>query len=507
MVRICFLIAGAALICRVHAAFTVSGTVTDYISQSPATQCLVLLQGISPTAQSDSARSGVDGKFLFANVPVGTYRMWLADNRYSADTVLALIVSDTTFSFVALAASHALKAGSFPDTLTKAGSPYLVKGSVSPGKPVVIVPGASVVIFIGSSLTFDSDVNALGTENDSILFTAGYGPGDTGSIGHVFLTKQQGTYRFAYCKFERLSQVEANGPQLFNPQRISFEHCLFDTLYRAFLCNEPVEKLSFTYNRVIGCTRGVGPLVDGQAADTLYMTDNYIQSSIMTLTVRPVAGGTFYVRRNTVLGPTIISCNSLSARDTIASDIFSDDSFLFANNQTLFFAYNDHVASHATPLGIGTNIMLNTKGDSCDAFFNIIKVPLFADSTTGVLLSTSPCIRTGLGGVENMGVYQGQGVSTAVDKGMRSNGGTKGPYKVISSIKGTVVTFAWLNPVAMDKGSISIYSASGKLVKEILLSGNQEFVKCDLSGSGPGVYIASINTGSGRQKIRFALCW
>lgn len=505
MGRITLLFAVVFLLHHAVNAFTVSGKVTDYLTQSPGTQCLVLLRGISPTAQGDSARTGVDGKFLFANVPVGTYQLWLADYRYSADTVLALIVSDTAFSFVALAISHTLTSGSFPDTLTKAGSPYLVKGSVGPGKPVAIAPGAKIVIFIGSSLTFDSDVNAQGTENDSILFTAGYGPSDTGSIGYVVMTKQQGTYHFSYCRFERLSHVEANG-QLPNSQRVSVEHCLFDSVYRAFSINVPIEKFLFAYNQVVGCTRGVGPPLDGQVADTLEITDNFIQSTIMTLTVRPVTGGTFYVRRNTVLGPTIISYNSLSASDTIASNIFSDDSFLFANNQTLFFAYNNHASSHATPLGIGTNIMLNTRGDSCDAYFNIIKNPLFADSTTGVLLSASPCIRTGMGGVENMGVYQGPGVSTGVREAMRPHQEAKGTFKVISNVKGAVVSFVWLTPAATDKGSISVYSVSGKLVKRILLSGNQEFAKCDLSGAGPGVYIASFNRGSDKQKIRFAVC-
>lgn len=506
MVRITLLIAGVVFVCQVNAASTVSGTITDYITTAPVADFQVRLIGISPTAITDSARTGIDGSYLFSGVPAGAYQIRLEDSRYAVDSANATIASDTNFSFIALALSHVLGSANFPATLTKAGSPYLVNDFVSPGKPVVISPGAKVVFFLRAYLSFDSSMSAIGTQNDSILFMAGYGPKDTGALGYLALSNAQGVYNFAYCRFERLSHVDANG-QTPNSQRVSVEHCMFDSLYRAFLISAPVQKFLFAINRVVGCTRGVGPLGDGQVADTCEVTDNYLQSSIMTLTMRPTIAGKCYVRRNTVMGPMLMDCMRLSTRDTIASNIFSSDSFLFANAKTLFFAYNDHVPSGTMPVGIGINAMKNAKGDSCDAFFNIIKKPLFADSTTGVLLSTSPCIGTGMGG-ENMGVYQGPGVATSVAQRMLPQQEAEGHLKVLSMHKrttGTVVVFGWKNPGAAKNGTLSIYSLTGSLVRKMTPLKNQESAQCDLPPAGPGVYVASVNFGTYKQNLKLAL--
>ena len=503
MRRMTLLFAVVFLLHHAVTAFTVSGKVTDYIANAPAADFSVRLIGISPAATTDSARTGVDGRYSFTGVPAGAYQIKLDDGRYAADSQLATVTSDTDFSFVALALSHVITSGNFPDTLTKAGSPYLVRDMISSGKQVVIAPGAKIVVFQYGFLKFDSDVSALGNATDSIVFTAGYRKQDTGSIGYIELTKPQGTYRFAYCRFERLDHVDANG-QTPNLQQVSVEHCLFDSLYRAFLISAPVQKFLFAYNRVVGCNRGVGPLGDGQVADTCEVTDNYLQSSIMTLTMRPTIAGKCYVRRNTVMGPMLMDCMRLSTRDTIASNIFSSDSFLFANNKTLFFAYNNHMASHGTPLGIGTNALVNTKGDSCDAYFNIIKNPLFADSATGVLLSTSPCIKTGMGGVENMGVYQGPGVTANIAERKPPHQGEKGIFKVISNRlpgKGTTLEFSWEAATGAWPGWISVYSVSGILLKRIPVSQHQASAKMELSKVHSGVIIALINCGSFREAM------
>jgi hypothetical protein len=503
MARILLLIAGAVLSCQVQAASTVSGTITDYITSSPAADFPVRLTGISPAAKTDSARTGVDGRYSFTGVPAGAYQIRLEDSRYAADSVNATIAGDTNFSFVALERSHVLSTTNFPAALTKAGSPYLVKDMVSPGKSVVISPGAKVVFFRQAYLSFDSSMSAIGSQSDSILFMAGYGPKDTGSLGYLVLSNAQGVYRFAYCRFERLEHVDVNG-QTPNSQRVSIDHCLFDSLYRAFLINEPIQKFSFAYNRVVGCARGVGPLGDGNTADTLVITDNFIQSSTLALTIRPTIAGIYYVRRNTVMGPTEIDCSRLSTHDTVASNIFSENSFTLAAGKTIFFAYNNHKSSGTMPLAIGTNAMKNTKGDSCDAYFNIIKNPLFADSTTGVLLTASPCIGTGMGG-ENMGVYQGAGENTFFREKWTDHV-VRADFMVMVHAKGNIVYFTWQIPAAKDKRLLLIYSPSGKLVKEYLLSRDQESLQCDLSGAGAGVYIASFTNGSGRQNIRFAVC-
>jgi hypothetical protein len=271
----------------------------------------------------------------------------------------------------------------------------------------------------------------------------------------------------------------------------------------AFLCDDPVEELWFAHNRVVGCTRGVGPLADFQVADTTVITDNFIQSSTMPLTVMPVAGGTFYVRRNTVLGSALINCMSLSGHDTVASNIFSADSFLFASNRTLFFAYNNHVSGHADPLGIGINAMTNARGDSCDAFFNIVKKSLFADSTTGALLASSPCIGTGMDG-ENMGVYQGAGVSASISHQKAVHAVDKPEHFLSVRLNGNSLRLSmmWSKYAGREAGSISLYTSSGALVKKALLPAGVASFTCDVPAGSAGMLLAQVKLGNYERAFR-----
>jgi hypothetical protein len=488
-------------------AFTVSGKVTDYITLAPVESCVVQLIGVSPNTKTNSMLCNAAGAFAFANVPAGIYTVRTSDSNYAMDSANVLIGRDTSLSFAICERSHILISGAVPDTLAKAGSPYLVTSYLYVDKPLIIEPGVKMVFMPGTALRTTSDITAIGTAADSIIFEARR---DTMYVGHLYLTSPNGKYRFSYCRFERLLDVWTDCTGLGGSCTglfADFEHCLFDGMLRAINPSTRSKKIRFAQCRIQNSIGGIGDFTHTRLADTVEIVDNYIQSKEYTICLEPLSAGEFYMRRNTLMGPSYIDCMSLSGRDTITSNIFTNNAFKNQSYKILFFAYNDHTfsASGDYPQGIGTNVLTNAKGDACDVYYNIMRDPLFADSTTGVLLSSSPCIGTGMGG-ENMGVYQGPGVSTGVREAMRPRQGAKGTFKVISNVKGSLVTFAWLNPAAMDKGSISIYSASGKLVKEILLLGNQEFVKCDLSGARPGVYIASFNRGSDKQNIRFMVC-
>jgi hypothetical protein len=499
--------AGAVFFCQLYAGYTLSGVVTDYLTRKPADNCLVRIIGMSPGAITDSTNASTSGAYRFANVPAGAYQIRLDDGKFALDSTLATITHDTTFSFVALARSNILVPRAFPDTLTKAGSPYLVPSTTLPGKPVVIEAGARIVIFNHAYLMFDADVSAIGNEKDSIRFDAGFRPQDTGSVGYVALTKSWGIYRFAYCGFHRLYHIETNVSGL--PVRfISFEHCLFDSMYRVLLSMQDLANVKFVGNRAVRCTRGVGGYVmETPFTDTLEMTDNFIQSSMMTLALRPAVAGKYYVRRNTIIGESVIDCSKLSVKDTIVSNIFTDNTFSFAGNNSLFFAYNDHVSTPPLPLGVGTNALVNTKGDSCDFFFNITHNPLIADSLTGTLQKTSPCIGTGMG-EENIGVDQTG--STAIKKFGRSVAPEirKGSFTIISIHRisgGVAVTFRRPAASAANAGTILLYSAAGVLLGKTGFSRSQETVPYEVSVKGAGVCLVSISCGPFRQILRFAV--
>jgi hypothetical protein len=74
----------------------------------------------------------------------------------------------------------------------------------------------------------------------------------------------------------------------------------------------------------------------------------------------------------------------------------------------------------------------------------------------------------------------------------------------ITSRKG-IVTLEWSAPAASEQGRISVYSVSGVLVKNLVLTKNQGSLQCDLSRSATGIYLATLSYGSYRQNLKLAL--
>jgi hypothetical protein len=480
-------------------AITVSGTVKDYITQATVESCMVQLIGVSPNTKTDSMLSNAAGAFAFANVPAGIYRIRTTGSRYADDSVNALISGDTSFVLDLFALSHILVGGAVPDTLTKAGSPYLVTSYLYAAKPLIIMPGVKMVFMPGTALRTTSDITAIGTAADSIIFEARR---DTMFAGRLYLASQNGTFRFSYCRFERLLEVwtDCTGvggscTGLF----ADFEHCLFDGMLRVINPSTRSKKIRFAQCRIQNSIGGIGDFTRARLADTVELVDNYIQSKEYTIFLEPLSPGEFYMRRNTLMGPSYIDCITLSGRDTIASNIFTNNAFQNQSYKILFFAYNDHTfsASGDYPQGVGANILKNAKGDSCDAYYNIIRDPLFSDSATGVLKAGSPCIGTGMGG-ENMGVYQGPGVSTGVLKQTKARSGEKQVFSILSCTPGIAIRLLFERPSnqAVSAGSISLYSLSGTILTKILLGENQNSVKLDLSDIRSGMVIVKAKIGT-----------
>jgi hypothetical protein len=220
-----------------------------------------------------------------------------------------------------------------------------------------------------------------------------------------------------------------------------------------------------------------------------------------------------YLRRNTVFGPaTLDLLKAGSAGDTIVSNIFSALDFQNTNGKSVFFAYNDMITlTGQPPMGTGTLAIVNTRGDSCDFYYNIRKKPLFADSTTGVLNTNSPCIRTGFGG-ENIGVYQGTGVGIRQNKTMHRESPIG--FRVLSARRdaaGILLTASAIPSAVKNKTKLNIYDIFGrKLQVKPLMS------IADRSGSATtaifipqfcavGSYVLEITSGGGSYFTRFTI--
>ena len=113
---------------------------------------------------------------------------------------------------------------------------------------------------------------------------------------------------------------------------------------------------------------------------------------------------------------------------------------------------------------LGVNVTVNINGDSCDAYNNIIKDPMIADTTTGVLYIGSPCIDAGKDTV-NIGFYQGDGVDP-MNILPHNNSHT---FSDIIQIKNSLNPFTvkiTINYDLSEKLTLCIYDVKGKLIEK-----------------------------------------
>jgi len=97
-----------------------------------------------------------------------------------------------------------IPAGTVSGTWNAAGSPYLIEGDVTvpPGETLTIEPGVTVFFQSWYALTVNGHLDAIGTEESPILFTATEpGPGEPGWKGVRFVNDRSAS-RMSYCTVE-----------------------------------------------------------------------------------------------------------------------------------------------------------------------------------------------------------------------------------------------------------------------------------------------------------------
>ncbi len=499
--KICYL---TLLLAAAAQAFTVSGTVTDYLTKGPIGSCLVILDGYSPGAGIDTATTGDDGRYSFNSVMPGVYTMLVTHDQYAPDTSMRTINSDLAIPIILFNKTYLLD--SIPDTLYKERSPYVVRKGVGVDSPVTIRPGVVINFIEKGSITFYGGLSAIGTKVDSIIFKAALADTDTlyhpdAWISFSRSSNYSDTINFTFCRFENLSTI--NGYRFGN---LNFENCLFTGMRKALTLSISMgygRTVIFSHNRIINC-------IDGIADHTSYIesTDYYdIQAVYLTVTAnliqcaniafRGAAIGSTHIEHNTILGFTALNLQELSRSDTVANNIFSTIRFDHPTDSLFYFAYNTVDSCVGwKPLGIDTPAITNANGDSCDFFYNIFTDPRIVDSTTGQLRNTSPCIGAASDGT-NMGVYQGEGAEVKHS----ALSGNHGPRRLLHLAIWTRNLLLHRDaPVSFENGdyALSLYTVSGRQIgKTGMVNLEQDRITVLADGvafplPSPGTYIVRL---------------
>jgi hypothetical protein len=453
-----------------HGANTVNGTIIDYINRGPVDSCFLLLECFSPYAINDTTVSDSNGKYSFDSLPSGVYSLKTCHKDFIADTVSLVIDKNQTLSFVLLNRSHILD--SVPDTLHKDGSPYLINTTIKATHPLVILPGVTMTFFDGGDLRSHYDISAIGTEQDSIRFIT-----DSSSCTDTFYNPRTGlwldnsnktsNYQFKYCRFERLSSI-----MIFNFSHLFFENNLFTRMYTALtFCMSSGIETRISNNTILGCIdgiRGFNPYFN--PSEGIYMqesfaiTNNMISCSNTALTLSATA--MTFVSHNTIIGQTSIDLKKLSDNDTLINNIFSG---INVNGQPAtmpFIAYNAYdTLSGLPPPGIGNKVITNSRGDSCDYFYNIRVDPLITDSSSGMIAQASPCAGMASDG-KNMGLYQGTFSAPVRDKHNEMENHSSVLLKILSGSYSIFIPLNMNQLLTSGTFKIELFSINGKRISK-----------------------------------------
>ena len=308
-----------------------------------------------------------------------------------------------------------------------AGSPYLVEGEITvpAGEILTIEAGVSVVFQGHYKFIVNGYLEALGTESDSILFTAD--DPTRGWHGIRFINAPDSSHLF-YCIMENGIAMgglpnSCGGGIYCQSSNPVISHCTIrdnSAIYGGGIsCYSSNPSILYSTIADNSATESFSPRGGG-----LHCQDSnpLISKCLFTGNVTLWQGGAILCQNS---NPTIINCtismNSAGTSATgggggiflsssnveIVNTIISDNSghggILFSSSPDASISYSDFYSNQYgafygdPPSGLGQIITVNANGDSCDAYYNIFEDPDFVNPAMRDfhLQADSPCIDAG----------------------------------------------------------------------------------------------------------------
>ncbi len=386
----------------------------------------ILFERVAPGTLFDSTYTDNTGYFNI-DIEPGIYNIVYSKQYYASENLSGLaIYSNTNLGDVTLETGLS---GQLSGTLPSGIYTVFDNIQVTCNNDLIIEPGTKLLFKQGTKFSVSGKLLAVGTEQDSIIFTR-YEPGITWKGIHIS-SSCSNTSRLSYCLIEHSDSggisVTNSSPALQNTIirnnsrggicMVSANPILTDIIVRnnssnysgagirCFGSNPEIRNTAVIYNSGsnapgLYCESSSDPVLKNviiaNNTGTLgaVCLDLFSNPSFHNVTISNNSGsncsGIFCLNGNPTLVNCIISNNTGFgiACTTTALTITIHYSNFWNNSSGNF--YN-------SGLWYGVNVTTNTNGDSCDAYNNIQMNPLFINAPVGDyhLQEFSPCIDAG----------------------------------------------------------------------------------------------------------------
>jgi predicted outer membrane repeat protein len=333
----------------------------------------------------------------------------------SLTALIAVIAATTVFG------DTVIPGGTVSGTWTAAGSPYLIHGDITiqAGSLLTIGPGVDVNFQGHYILTVYGELQAVGTETDSICFFAA----DTliGWKGISFYTSGNGRIEFAAVQYARSNEWGISTIFIGSEGHVDIAHCTIsnnNSHNGGGIWMEPSMGANFTISHctISGNKAGNqgGGIYGGGAGSIEYcvISENDCYGG------PPTSGGGACI--NSPVDTVLFDHCTFSRNEGWIGEGIYLESGSYMNLQNCIFeghpglaigcdgdftvTYSDFHNNMADlsppPTGFGDLVQVNANGDSCDIYGNIFLDPLFCDVLNGDLqiAENSPCLGAGEGG-------------------------------------------------------------------------------------------------------------
>ena len=405
----------------------------------------VLFSADSPTASTDSVFTIADGSFSIG-LSAGIYQVSYSHDGWVTDTIAGgvSLFASATLDPVTLAtyiAPEPFREVSGPQSgIWTSDSIYHVIGliSIENGDSLVIEPG-TVIEFKGQySFNIYGLLTAIGTQEDSILFTSGQvepSYGDWGRIGFyngsddnsmISLVNIEHAIQGLYCNHSSPTLCNNN----LNNNRYGIEcvgssnplinsNTISNIINTGILCSSSSSPI-ISNNNVSYCNTGISCSYSSSTISNNIITNNSYtgiscSSSSISISNNIIANNNYYgitcfdpssptINKNTISNNNYCGVLFDGSNPFILNNILlGNETGVIANSQpssleyNLFWENNTLASGGGLPAYFGEIIAVNANLDSCDAYLNLFMDPLIVDPDYSDfrLMPNSPCINAG----------------------------------------------------------------------------------------------------------------